>query len=870
VNKLRLGHRVVIPLALLFVSLPTTSWAQFIHASGRSEEEYANYASELYKNYSQEVQTLKWYDDFGNYLVEGLNVFRLSQTRPGLMAADRTVVKTKYYTNYFNNLVIFQDTYKGFASSLIVGDAIRTKFTSLTMDLARFNGIRWDGATRKNKFTILGSRVSNPVGMPIDDIISGAVSIERPQRWPRFLFGGHWKTEVGDILKLGGTYINLSQIKSALESKERNFFKGDVTEAQPEIVFLRFTDDSPESDYGAMIFGPPKATLTYETDGARETMELEAMPDRPVSYPLEVNGRESFEFAYSVPVELKVTSVHFEAMVANDFRISASHAYTPDPLQPDTLITFFKVVKRAAGDVHDQSNKQVVRINYSLDTGMSIYGIDFQANLFGLEINGEYLINARHSKYPLLPGNRYTKKSSAWYLHAKRRKGPFTLGGEIFRIDPNYDTSLDLYSYESLPYPWNYQTTDYDTAGVHDWLVDDNDDNDRYPDGWWQWDGADSLSYSENFREILDLDNPRPDAGIFPGLDENNDGIPDDDQNTNGLADYNEFFMMYYRDPPRFDWGDDWNNNGIIDNRENDRDPDYIYDRDLKGNHLFVSLKAYREMTFTLGAVRQEQIAAAGHNSINYGKMEYSLNFPRYGKVQLFHVTKRVKDDIHDPYYQFKGEALTAAVTQEDWEYKVDDLTTQNSFVHTTYVGTQLLAIPGLKVENNLKSELNRMRRTTFQEKATIDYWGGVHKIDYTLKPVPKLTISPQLKYRWEWGQEERVGEETETWVHQYWVMPILRVDYELTPRTVLRAGLQGDPFFLEDKVFMHRSRNKLNPSESQNARIFKVMMTNASDYFGYKVYFNAGFEIQRISYLEAEEESADYSRLFVRILAGW
>ncbi|MFC1682598.1 hypothetical protein ACFL0G_00100 [Candidatus Zixiibacteriota bacterium] len=867
-KRVRVSHRLVLLLIPLLLSFPLVSWGQFIHVSGQGEEEYTNYASELYKNYSQEVQTLKWYDDFGNYLIEGLNVFRLSQTRPGLASDDRTVVKTRYYTNYFNNLIIFQDTYKGFASSLIVGDAIRTKFTSLSMDLARFNGIRWDGATRKNKFSIVGSRISNPVGMPIDDIVRGAAAVDRPQEWPRYLFGGHWRTEVGDVLKLGATYVNLTQIKSALESKQRNFFKGDVTEAQPAAVFLRFADDSPQSDYGALIFSPPRAILTYEVDNSRATMELEAVPEEPAVYPFEVNGRNSFDFMYAIPAELKVISVDFAATVANDFKIFFNHTYAFNPLEPDSVKdTFYKLARRAAGDVHDQSNKQVVHLNYGLDTGISVYGIDFEANLFGLDIRGEYQINARHSKYPLLPGDRYTKKSDAWYLHAKRKQGPFTLGGELFRVDPEYDTALDLYSYNAINYPYSYQTTSYDTAGVHDWLVDDNDDNDRYPDGWWAWSGVDSLSYRENSREVLDLDNPKPDAGIFPGLDENNDGIPDDDQNTNGTADYLEYFMMYYRDPPRFDFGDDWNNNGTIDDREDDRDPDYIYDRDLEGRHLFLSLKPTMESAFTLGMVRQNQIAGGGQNSINYGELDYRLNFPRYGNVELFHVTKRVKDDIPDPTYQYEGEAL---VKDAEWIFTKDPLATKNSYVHTTYLGTEYLAIPGLKVENNLKSEVNRMRRTDFQEKSMVEYWGGVHKIDYTLKPLPKLTISPQFKYRWEWGQVDPTNGEAETWVHQYWVMPILRVDYELTPRTVFRAGLQGDPFWLNDKVFVHRFRNKLNKSKSQNARIFKIMLTNGSDYFGYKVYFNAGFEMQRISFLENEDDSEDYSRVFVRVLAGW
>ncbi|KPL17917.1 MAG: hypothetical protein AMJ92_10415 [candidate division Zixibacteria bacterium SM23_81] len=869
VNRVKLGRNLVIPLALFLLSLPSNLWGQFIEPPGGSDEVYENYASELYKSYSQEFETIKHYDDFGNYLVEGLDVFELEQRRPGV----GRLIKYKYYRNYFNNLVISQDTYKGFATSLIVGDAVRTKFTSLTLDRSRLNGVRWDGATRKNQFTILGSRLSSPIIMPIEQDLQ-VTSISVSQQWPRYLFGGHWKTEVGDILKLGATYLNLSQIKSEEESKERNFLKGDVTEAEPREIYLRFTDDSPESDWGALIYGPPSAILTYEEGNVRKRMAIEAIPERETTYPLEVNGEDSFVFTYPIKWEEDVVaiSVDFAAVVANDFQISAAHAYAAG-INPDSLTdnTFFKVYERARGDVHDQSNKQVVHIRYGLDTGISIYGIDFQAYLGGLEIKGEYLINTRHSKYPLLPGDRYTEKSKAWYVHLKTRQGPFTLGGEVFRVDPDYATSLDIYSREAYLSP--YSPASDTSGGVHDWLVDDNDDNDRYPDGWPFWSSGtgdfQSLFYGRNGWEVWNPENPKPDAGIFPGLDENNDGIPDDDQNTNNIIDYYEYFMMYYRDPPRFDFGDDWNNNGIIDSREDDVKPDHIYDPDLKGHHLFLSLRPFRDMDFTLGRIRQEQIAGGGQNFINYGKLLYKLDFPRYGKVQLYHVTKRVQDDIPNPTFQFpEGPAGFISFTQS--EFTLDPVLMRNSVVHTSYVGTQFLGIRGLNVENNLKSDVNRMRTTPYHEKATIEYWGGVHKIDYNLKPLPRLTISPQLKYRWEWEQENLATEEDETLRHQYWVMPILRIDYELTPRTIIRAGLQGDPFFLDDKAFMHRYRNKLDPSESQNARIFKAMVTQAADYFGYKVYFNAGFEIQRIRFLEDPDKEPDYSNIWVTVLAGW
>ena len=53
------------------------------------------------------------------------------------------LTKSRFYYQYFQNLVIASDNYGDFLTRLIIGDAIRTKFTSLTFDKARFNGVRW-------------------------------------------------------------------------------------------------------------------------------------------------------------------------------------------------------------------------------------------------------------------------------------------------------------------------------------------------------------------------------------------------------------------------------------------------------------------------------------------------------------------------------------------------------------------------------------------------------------------------------------------------------------------------------------------------------------------------------------------------------
>ena len=48
------------------------------------------------------------------------------------------------YQNFVGRLVIGNDSYNTWSSRLIVGDRIRTKFSSLTLDLVALNGVRWD------------------------------------------------------------------------------------------------------------------------------------------------------------------------------------------------------------------------------------------------------------------------------------------------------------------------------------------------------------------------------------------------------------------------------------------------------------------------------------------------------------------------------------------------------------------------------------------------------------------------------------------------------------------------------------------------------------------------------------------------------
>jgi hypothetical protein len=845
---------------------PGSAIAQFITMPGGHAENYNNYAQEGYRNYSQDFLVFKQYDDFGNYLTEGLNIYRMSEVRPASGSDLSLVTKWRYYTNWFQNLLLAKDNYKGFATSLIIGDAIRTKFTSFTLDRARFNGIRWDGSTQKNQFTIVSSRVSDPIFMPFDSQVV-PVSVGARHEWTRNLFGGHWETEIGDVLRLGATVVNLHQSNSRFDSKDLTI-KGVVSVTRPEQIILRFRDDSPSDGFGAVLFAPPIVFVNGE--------RVDISPQEVLAYPASADGSGFFDLTYNIPGDAK--SVSFRMIVANDYLIQAAHRYLRSEAAQDTLTTFFQTFVRAPGNVKDQSNKRIEVIDYTLDTGRTIYGINFSANLFGLRVEGEFAQNLSYRKYPVLPGSRFQDQSKAWYVQASRRFGPLTLGGERFNVDPNYFTSLNTYSLERTEtyYSGSQPFDNNPEGGVYDWLVDDNDDNDRYPDGRFIWmnngDGTHSFIFRPTPEEVLNPENPRPDAGIFPGLDENNDGIPDDDQNTNGVPDYIEPFLMYYQDPPRFDIGDDWNNNGVIDVRENDQREDYKYNRDLKGSHIFAQYRPLPGLQLSYGVVRQKQIAGGGRNDINYLKATYTRRWPRWGEMFLYHVSKRVYDDIPDPGYLFNQDALNAFFGQPT--FTQDPLSMRNSMVYTSYIGTKITRLPGFHIENNMKYELNRQRYTSFQPQADVSYWAMVNKIDYSWRLWNRLTIMPMFKHRIEKQIDRKIIEGTErenVLRDNQWIMPILRIDFEFTPKTIIRGGFQGISIAGSD-LLMNRYRNRINPEASFNEEIFMITVTNASDYGGYKLQFNLGYQQIRTRFLAetAQNKNRDFSRIFVRVIAGW
>jgi len=991
---------IIFGFLILFAS--TDVQAQFISNKGKPEGKYLNYSGRNYENYSTTFIRKKFFDNFGNFLIEGTTIYELNEVQRQSASgydevANSDIIKSRFYQNYFNNLVIGNDSYSGFQTRLMVGDAIRTEFTPLTFKKARFNGLRWDLGTSKYRGTIVASRISDPIRFRFDQNIY-IEGVRRLRDWTQYLFGGHFETDIGDVLTVGFTYMNQHQRRSSLDSKNSSI-EGVVSSAIPRVIFLKISDDSPDDGSGPIIFNTPQIIINgqprqlinlYRQKPTKTSTTLEqpiqyyCLRDNirnkafdidqvlytgidtssfsmhtfysgvrygvpPPQYPYQIAGASYEGITYAFVIPEGTYSVQFQMLLANDFKIETAHDFVYNVNSgnmgddyrvgggyryawEDSIAGYptpFFVRKRADGNVKDGSNKQLVTIDYGLTTGMSVYGLNFSLNWNGLNIEGEFDESVEFMKYPLLAGNRYESKGRAWYLRGKKKFGRLTIGGERYYIAPTYTTSLNTFvlenSYFSEPnvssiIPTAYNAPDflgYDVnytlqrktifpGGAFYPLVDDNDDNDRWEDGFYFYNATDpdlyqrnrdvlnprsdffKLGYRQNVNELRSLDAiiRQPDTGIFPGKDKDNDGIPDDDRNANGVPDYSEDFLTYYADPPSFEFGDDWNNNGVIDEQENDILPDYPYEPDINGYHIFNNLEILEGWNLGIGKIHEEAIARGGKNDVNYVKSSYSTETPRFGALRLFYVMKQVRDHIPNNGYQYQGVITTSNPFPS---FVQDPMNYRNSLVNSFFIGTKYTQIPNLVIENNVRVEFNNQFKVGDRDKAllteakllgdqvpgSIVLWGIVNKIDYTMTFFDgSLKLSPQFKVRTEKvisTKEDQTGIRViNIDEHQQEIIPIIRVDYKLTEATDFRFGLQG--FKLFGNAFMYRIRNFKDNIDSQDRSTVAVSLSNRTQFSGYNVVFDFGYKFTKIDFLREEDskKGTQESTIFFTIFAGF
>ena len=603
---------------------------------------------------------------------------------------------------------------------------------------------------------------------------------------------------------------------------------------------------------------------------------------------LHADGEDQLVFLFDLSREPHLESVAVEALVANDYLVEVATLWEDNPrarnYPTQYRATFYRTALRAEGNVRDLSNLKKTRFAVGESTALFVYSADANLRLAGMEINAEYARSDLYARYPAeldgVPayrrGARSARSGAAYFVNFSRWFGRGRLGGEYFSMQPDFRTEMRAY----VPFE-DALTSGHLAAIVNQtvyWeLVQDNEDGDRYPD-------KRLGNVLGSPRDRLDRDSD----GVFPGLDADGDGIPETNRNGNGLPDYEEPFLMWDVEPNEYTYGMDRNNNDEPDEREDDLDPDYPYDHDQRGYHLFGRVGMTSNLSLTLGRYDVEEIAAAGRNRSTYVLLTYLREGQgRLDRLFLESHLRRVEDDIADEFSVLvekpgtinlgsRGGLLRLNAPSFSNFMRKDLLFYKDSWVEEIYGEARLSPWPALKLAQKLRLRLNwqqggELHSGLFQRGRRLDSWTVVSQVQYTRR-LGRLRVVPQFKFmllRLVDQGADRPGEGSygsRRIYSELRTIPILRLEYPLLRRTTLRGGIQGWgplPYRVEDQV------GERNGFEQRTAFF---TLTNRSAYFGYDLYTIVGIRSDRKEFddLFQRFRNRDGWSFFVRTLVGF
>lgn len=993
------------------IGLAESSYGQLLFKYGMEQEFYGKSGYNKYGRSLISRSANPKYDDFGNYIFDGVRVFvweeekRSSAAITEDMAFSRiyktnNIDESEYFRQYLNNLVVVNESSKSFSSRFIVGNEVRVRFSPLTLDMAAMNGLRWDtnfGSNGENNLTFVSSRADLPMWFPTDYINSEL----RERLLPVYLIGGHFERKIG-LLNVAANYVNTYKSDT---TKPRQFSNesliGDVrdsatgsiarTPEEIQLLVVKVEDGSHWDGNGPRIYdiypvieGVPRKNLlvgitkenwqndfyevkkqsnnpakdfyenVYMLDPRRvpqfyrfASARLAPLSAKPSNYImlrktindpiaadvgsysddnrryLETDGYDYLLFWFEIPkkagvdaqgnaITVPVDEVEFHAKAGNDYKISMSEVYKDISADASKFggqsARYFHVVKEAPGNVKDLSNLEWITFKFSVETANMILGFTVDANVKGFSLKAEFDKNFSFYQYPSQSSKKYHESASAYYVNLKKEFGKFAVGTEVFNIDNNYSTTFEnmdpsYFWMNTIGYSsWNEEflsdvsniggSSGKVASGSSGYLnntmviesVDDNDDKDRYPD--FHMVGGVLTITPDAWALIPGLySNVRDMNGVFPGLDTNGDQRPDINENENLVPDYSEPFLLYNVDPDEYSFGDDFNQNHVIDNREDDDKPDYPYNKDTRGFHLFGSWGSEQGMKLTAGVIQTGQPIGGGKTNVKYGKIEYSRFIPFYANVNFATIFKKTKDDIYDNVFRVSRELTTTMRDSLSLQYNVffefqgiiperyyDPMDYRDSYVSTSFFETKLFRVPNLTIGLKFKYDINHQNETSFQkENDTIDR-SQVLRADYRYT-YHSILLMPQVKFM---ARKYTNHNGLERPFHEQYFYPIFRAEYPLTLSTTFRFGMQGFPGIkYKAKTVLpainSTARNLVNDQMDYDTRDYVFMISNRSLYNGYDFSLNFGYQVnwQQLKGEIRAPLSSSHKVLFIRLVVG-
>lgn len=836
--------------------------------------EYTNYARNFYRSYlSATLEGDYFYDLFGRRVMHGWLVYEARKEQPRASEGN-SLLKGLPYGGNFQNLIIASDSKGQHHFSLTIGDEIATTLTPMTFRKAAFNGVQFHYLQNRYAGTVLLSRISAPLVTTSSFDVGLTNATE--------LTAGRLTAQLGDHLTVGGTYVNSHNSRATLERFAGNMFKGFLTtdQASNAVTFIevRLGDDSPEDgENGAVLFAENiflKDVLGHQWNGAqvgyapartggelRDGFAVADGGDRMVlRYNLEALAAARVVVVDGEPTWQPTTvdslaEVRFELALANDYRVEvASNRQTNIEAQP-----VFLLVERAPGNVGDTSNRRTVRFDYGLPTANQLAGLTLEVRqLWGFDLYAELNVNHRFAQYPspLLTTHRTSaRRAAAWMVEFAHRRSPYFLHGEVFSMDPDYTTSVFMTE-------TNGRVDYVDQASFLYDYVDDNDDLDRFPDQKRRW-------QSSRLGQTLSTGEGAADPAVFPGWDENGDFISDFNQNDtptrrNALADYEEPFLRFNVDRPEFLFGLDMNNNGWVDRFEDDADPDYPYDRDLRGYNVYGGVDIVPKVRLIAGQTRQWQLSSKRRSEAAYGLFVLERDWPGIGRLRFFEQLKKVRDNIAD-------DRLAAPLALGDQQTLVaDPLAAQNTWINTAWLGFDYTGLQSLEVINKFKYEVFHQRdaQPVLTERGARrrgHFLGVVNKAEYG-RNMGRVHLRPRLKNElfWDVPYLQRASE------RQWWKQLLsFSVRFPVFRESWIETGVEQ--VFTTDLAAAPQQRAAGERTGDGQQTVVAIELTHYGTYLGYRSIMQCGLRFDRDQFerVGRTPETQTGSLVFVSFYAG-
>ena len=744
----------------------------FFTEAGRRQSGYINRAADPYKRFvGESLQGTYFYDSFGNEILRGWQVYDWRQEQP-TVAGGSVISQGSQYVGWFDHLVITSDVSRGRGYSITVGDEINTMLTPLTFRKPGFNGVVTSYTAKGFNATGIFSRISDPV----------LVGSSRRSHFTN-LMGGRAVADLTDHLSLGVTFVNSHNASASEKSFEGNPFKGALNieqlSSRLELLVVRLSDDSPEDEGGAVLFGdeieitttlmrpvpdsnpltfvpvdtvivgssvgfgpqivggrlaegfrhasgPDAITLSYRLSDGRDDPEDPAAPGT-FEYLL-INGDLRLTDEEAIDAISNIKDVRFRLVLANDYKVEMTSNRQTDPFG----VPQFSLVTRAEGNIKNQVNQQEVAFDYGLPTANQILGFTTELrDWHGFDFYGEINVNNSYRKYPGIQ----RQNAEGTSRRDKHRAISGIQGDEqaiAFMLNLSYKSGPWHVFAEGFGMDDEYTTNvrpvraegavNYDpraTNAEYDY-IDDNDDNDRHPDQLRLQHGSlipNPLATSQGIAS-----RGFADPAVFPGYDENGDFISDFNQNNNFdrqnfFPDYDEPFLRFRSDRPEFLFGIDLNNNGWVERFENDDLPDYPYKKDHWGYNVFTGVEIIPGSLVRVGQLREEMEKTDRENVTTYGIVSVEHGGP-WGKVRVFEMLKEAKDDIADDLVQWvipETEFGIAAITSGQNQRVTDDLAAQDTWINTLYGDYEYKSPRGWRTFHRFKWETWRQREDDIQ-----------------------------------------------------------------------------------------------------------------------------------------------------------